>query len=174
MAKLVWRYLRERSAGGQEEERYFVIDGIELLIYALERASRHGTTPSMQGGAGTVFVARSAEDAEETKKRRVVKARSQMERFAKKVPSEERDKLISYCRCSWGCCSPVHPQARSSVWLERFLDTEEVDGSSPFGPTIVFNHLRNHQQKMWEQIRNTILFIAPTPSMILLQLAKSF
>ena len=26
-------------------------------------------------------------------------------------------------------------QARSSVWLERFLDTEEVDGSSPFGPT---------------------------------------
>ena len=27
-------------------------------------------------------------------------------------------------------------QARSSVWLERFLDTEEVDGSSPFGPTI--------------------------------------
>jgi hypothetical protein len=29
-------------------------------------------------------------------------------------------------------------QARSSVWLERFLDTEEVDGSSPFGPTIIF------------------------------------
>jgi hypothetical protein len=29
-------------------------------------------------------------------------------------------------------------QARSSVWLERFLDTEEVDGSSPFGPTIIY------------------------------------
>ena len=32
-------------------------------------------------------------------------------------------------------------QARSSVWLERFLDTEEVDGSSPFGPTIFVNNL---------------------------------
>ena len=28
-------------------------------------------------------------------------------------------------------------QARSSVGLERFLDTEEVDGSNPFGPTII-------------------------------------
>ena len=26
-------------------------------------------------------------------------------------------------------------QARSSVWLERYLDTVEVNGSSPFGPT---------------------------------------
>jgi hypothetical protein len=29
-------------------------------------------------------------------------------------------------------------QARSSAGPERFLDTEEVDGSNPFGPTIVF------------------------------------
>jgi Phage integrase family len=28
-------------------------------------------------------------------------------------------------------------QARSSVWLERYLDTVEVNGSSPFGPTIM-------------------------------------
>ena len=28
-------------------------------------------------------------------------------------------------------------QARSSAGPERFLDTEEVDGSNPFGPTIV-------------------------------------
>ena len=27
-------------------------------------------------------------------------------------------------------------QARSSVWLERYLDTVEVSGSSPLGPTI--------------------------------------
>ena len=33
-------------------------------------------------------------------------------------------------------------QARSSVGLERFLDTEEVDGSNPFGPTIVFKQFR--------------------------------
>jgi hypothetical protein len=29
-------------------------------------------------------------------------------------------------------------QARSSVWLERYLDTVEVSGSSPLGPTISF------------------------------------
>jgi hypothetical protein len=34
---------------------------------------------------------------------------------------------------------PIVQQARSSVGLERFLDTEEVDGSNPFGPTIIFN-----------------------------------
>ena len=28
-------------------------------------------------------------------------------------------------------------------WLERFLDTEEVDGSSPFGPTNVCNDFRS-------------------------------
>ena len=33
-------------------------------------------------------------------------------------------------------------QARSSVGLERFLDTEEVDGSNPFGPTILFAAVR--------------------------------
>ncbi len=27
-------------------------------------------------------------------------------------------------------------QARSSVWLERYLDTVEVSGSSPLAPTI--------------------------------------
>jgi hypothetical protein len=35
-------------------------------------------------------------------------------------------------------CTVALVQARSSVGLERFLDTEEVDGSNPFGPTIVF------------------------------------
>ncbi len=30
-------------------------------------------------------------------------------------------------------------QARSSVWLERYLDTVEVNGSSPFGPTKINN-----------------------------------
>ena len=35
-------------------------------------------------------------------------------------------------------------QARSSVWLERYLDTVEVNGSSPFGPTNIFNNLRWH------------------------------
>jgi hypothetical protein len=33
----------------------------------------------------------------------------------------------------------VQTEARSSVGLERFLDTEEVDGSNPFGPTILCN-----------------------------------
>ena len=37
---------------------------------------------------------------------------------------------------------PFALQARSSVWLERFLDTEEVDGSSPFGPTTLHTNLR--------------------------------
>jgi hypothetical protein len=32
-------------------------------------------------------------------------------------------------------------EARSSVWLERYLDTVEVNGSSPFGPTMPFNNL---------------------------------
>ncbi len=42
------------------------------------------------------------------------------------------------------CASLKSLQARSSVWLERYLDTVEVNGSSPFGPTNVFNHLRRH------------------------------
>ena len=33
-------------------------------------------------------------------------------------------------------------QARSSVWLERYLDTVEVNGSSPFGPTISIAYKR--------------------------------
>ena len=36
-------------------------------------------------------------------------------------------------------------QARSSVWLERYLDTVEVNGSSPFGPTICFNNLPRYR-----------------------------
>jgi hypothetical protein len=32
-------------------------------------------------------------------------------------------------------------QARSSAGPERFLDTEEVDGSNPFGPTIIFRFI---------------------------------
>src|SRR5437763_5302761 len=38
-------------------------------------------------------------------------------------------------------------QARSSVRLERFLDTEEVDGSSPFGPTISSHQLAKSPRK---------------------------
>jgi hypothetical protein len=38
-------------------------------------------------------------------------------------------------------------QARSSVWLERYLDTVEVNGSSPFGPTNVFLQLRGIRPK---------------------------
>ena len=30
----------------------------------------------------------------------------------------------------------------AQFWLERYLDTVEVSGSSPDGPTIRFNHLR--------------------------------
>ena len=30
----------------------------------------------------------------------------------------------------------------AQFWLERYLDTVEVSGSSPDGPTIVLNHLR--------------------------------
>ena len=37
--------------------------------------------------------------------------------------------------------SPLFP-------LTRHIDTEEVDGSSPFGPTIVFNRLANSRSKV--------------------------
>ena len=38
-------------------------------------------------------------------------------------------------------------QARSSAGPERFLDTEEVDGSNPFGPTIALTSSRNLYQR---------------------------
>ena len=55
---------------------------------------------------------------------------------------QSRDRALTGCG-KWVTLGKVFysvTQARSSARLERFLDTEEVDGSSPFGPTIFVNN----------------------------------
>ena len=54
----------------------------------------------------------------------------------------------------------AQPRAHSSAWLERFPDKEEVDGSSPSGPTLSPPGASVSERRYLQTMKKLLLLVA--------------